>query len=109
MVWDARRALDDVDERLAIFEPERHEHPRHDRKVERHVKLVAIAEVRADILGPHVGFGQEHLAREVRVDPGAKFLEYGVRLWQVLARGALALDEVRDRFHANPADTEIQP
>ena len=35
------------------------------------MKLVAVAEVGADILRLHVGFGQQHLVSEVRVDPGA--------------------------------------
>ena len=108
-VGNARRALDDVDERLAVLEPERHEHARHDREVKRHVELVAVAEVRADVLRPHVGFGQQHLAGEVRVEPGAQLLQHGVRLGQVLARRALALDEVGDRVHAKPVDAEIEP
>ena len=104
-----RRALDDVDERLAILEPQRHEHARHDREVERHVELVARAEVRADVLGPHVGLGQQHLAREVRVQPRAQLLEHGVGLGQVLAGRALALDEIGHGVDAEPVDAEIEP
>ena len=68
-----------------------------------------VAEVRADVLRPHVGFGQQHFAGEVRVEPGAQLLQHGVRLGQVLARRALALDEVRDRVDTKPVDAEIQP
>ena len=35
--------------------------------MKRHVKFIALAEVRTQIRGPLVGFGQQHLAREVLV------------------------------------------
>ena len=40
---------------------------------------------------------------------GAQLLQHGVRFRQVLARRALALDEVRDRVDAKPVDAEVQP
>ena len=42
---------------------ERHEQPRHDREVEGHVALVAVAEVGDGVLGPLVGLGQQHAVR----------------------------------------------
>ena len=108
-VGNRRRALDDVDERLAILEPDRHEHARHQREVERHVELVAVAEVRPYVLGPPVGLGQQHLAAELGVEPLAQVLEHVVRLRQVLARGALALDQVRHRVDAEAVHAEIEP
>ena len=46
----------------------RHEHARHQREVEGHVALVAVAEVGAHVLGPLVGLGEQHAVRVVRVD-----------------------------------------
>ena len=57
--------------RLPVLQPHRHEHPRHQREVERHVELVAVAEVGADVLGPHVRLGEQHLARGVGVEAAA--------------------------------------
>ena len=37
-----------------------HEEPRHDREVKGHVALVAGPEIRGRILGPLIGFGEEH-------------------------------------------------
>ena len=45
-------------DRLAVFQLQAHEHSRHEWKVKRHVKLVAIAEVRTEVSGPLVGFRQ---------------------------------------------------
>ena len=41
-----RRLTQDLDNRVTILLPHGHEHPRHQRKIERHVALIAIAEVR---------------------------------------------------------------
>ena len=38
-VRNRRRPLDDLDDGLAVLQPERHEHPRHQWEVERHVEL----------------------------------------------------------------------
>ena len=82
---------------LRSSEPQRHEHARHDREVERHVELVALAEIRAHVLGPHVGLGQQHLAGEVRVDDPRSSLSTACVSGRFLAGGALALDEIGDR------------
>ena len=42
---DLRRLLQDVDDREAVLHVQRHEQPRHEREVEGHVALVAVAEV----------------------------------------------------------------
>ncbi len=73
------------------------------------MELVAVAEIRAHVFGPHVGFGEQHLPGEVRVEPGAQLLEDGVRFGQVLARGALALDEIGHGVDAKAVDAEIEP
>ena len=46
----------------------RHEQARHEREVEGHVALVAVAEVGDGVLGPLVGLGQQHAVRELVVD-----------------------------------------
>ena len=45
---------------MAVFLADRHEHPRHQREVERHVAFVAVAEVRADVGRPLVRLGEQH-------------------------------------------------
>jgi hypothetical protein len=58
-----RRLAQNFHDRVAILLPHRHEHARHEREVERHVALVAIAEIRPDVRRPLVGFGQQHPIR----------------------------------------------
>ena len=48
---------------IAVLHPHGHEHPRHQREVEGHVALVAVAEVGDGVLGPLVGLGQQHAVR----------------------------------------------
>ncbi len=62
---DLRRLRQDVDDREAILHVNRHEHPRHDRKVEVHVALVAVAEVGGGVLGPLVRLGEQHAVLEL--------------------------------------------
>ena len=45
----------------------------------------------------------------VAVDLGAHVLEEGVRLRQVLAVGAVALEQIRDGVHAQAVDASIEP
>ena len=63
---------EDVDDREAVLLRMRHEHPRHEREVEGHVALVAVAEVVDGVLRPLVGLGQQHAVGEARVDVGAQ-------------------------------------
>ena len=53
----------------------RHEHARHHREVERHVALVAVAEVLDDVGRPLVRLGQQHAVGVARVDLGAHALQ----------------------------------
>ena len=53
---------------------QRHEQPRHEREVEVHVALVAVAEVGGGVLGPLVRLGEQHAVRELRVDVRAQLL-----------------------------------
>jgi hypothetical protein len=84
VLGNLRRLAHDVDDRVAILFGDRHEHARHQRKVERHVAFVAVAEIRAHVFGPLVGFGEQHRSRYSR-RARAQRLEHAVRLGQVLA------------------------
>ncbi len=99
----------DVGDRRAILLRDRQIHPRHERKVERHVAFVAIAEIEMGVLGPLVGLGQQHLVGMVRIHFGANPLQDVVGLGQVLATGALPLDQVRNSVQAQPVDPQLQP
>ena len=87
--------------------------PRHQREVERHVAFVAaggrVAEVLDHVGRPLVGLGQQHPARELVVDHLAAVLEEGVRLGQVLAVGALPLEQIGHRVQPEPVDAQVQP
>ena len=82
----------DVDDREAVLHVDRHEQPRHERKVEGHVALVAVAEVGDGVLRPLVGLGQQHAVRELLVDVRAQLLAErraspaGSRSWCLRAR-----------------------
>ena len=62
-----RRLLQDFRDRLAVFELQSHEHAGHERKMERHVELVAISEIRPQIGWPLVRLRQQHSARELSI------------------------------------------
>ncbi len=68
-----------------------------------------ITEVFDDVGGPLVGLGQQHPARELVVDDFAHFLQEGVCLGQVLAVGALALEQIGHSVQPEPVDPKIEP
>ena len=80
-----RRLLENVDDREAILHLQRHEHSRHEREVELHVALVALAEIGHGIFRPLIGLGEQHPIGELRIDVRAQLAEEGVGLGQVLA------------------------
>ena len=75
----------------------------------RHVALVAVAEIGADVLGPLVGLRQQQPARPVGVDLGADLLDDRVRLGEVLVVRALALAQIGDRVEPEPVDAHVEP
>jgi hypothetical protein len=109
IVRDGRRLGEDVDDREAVLLPDGHEQARHDREVEGHVALVAVAEVGDGVLRPLIGLGQQHPVGIALVDVGAQALQRRVRLGQVLATGALALVEVGHGVEAQPVDAQLEP
>ena len=106
---DRRRLRQDVHDGEPILHPERHEHPGHQGKVERHVAFVSFAEIRGRVLGPLVGLGEEHPVGEVPLDVAAQRLQKGVGLREVLAARAFPLVEVRDRVEAHSVHAEAEP
>ena len=86
-----------------------HEHARHQGKVIRHVALVAVPEIGAHVGRPLVGFREQHAVRPARLDVAPDRLQDGVRLGQILAAGALTLDEVRHGVEAKAVDPQLQP
>ena len=68
VLGDVRRLPQDLDDRMAILLPHRHEHARHQREVERHVALVAVAEVRPHVGRPLVRLREQHAIRVARVE-----------------------------------------
>jgi hypothetical protein len=74
-----------------------------------HLAFVAIAEIGDDILRPLIGFREQQAARIMGVDVSAQPFDESVRLRQVLAVCALALDEVGHRIEAEAVDAEIEP
>jgi hypothetical protein len=106
---DVRRLPQDLDDGMPVLLPHRHEHARHQREVERHVAFVAVAEVGADVGRPLIRLGEEHAAGVARVERLPDLLEDVVRLGQVLADRALALDQVRHRIEPQPVDAAIEP
>ena len=106
---DRGRLVQDVDEREAILHPVRHEHPRHQWEVERHVAPVAVPEVGDRVLRPLVGLGQEHAVLELPVDVMAEVGQELERLREVLAVRSLSLEQVGDGVQPQPVDAEAEP
>ena len=71
--------------------------------------LVAVAEVGADVGGPHVGFGEDEAVVVFGVDGGANLFDLGVGFGEVLAGGSVALDEVGDGVEAEAVDSHVEP
>ena len=82
---------------------------RHQREVESHLAFVAIAEVRAHIAGPLVGFGQHEAVCIPGIDLGAQPPDDGVSLRQVLAACALALHQIRNGVQTQRIHSHIKP
>ena len=106
---DRGRLVQDVDEREPVLHPVRHEHPRHQGEVERHVASVAVPEVGDRVLGPLVRLGQEHPVLELRVDVAAQVGQELEGLREVLAVGSLALEQIGDGVEAEPVHAQPEP
>ena len=109
VLGNRRRLIEDVDDRKAILHLQRHEHPRHERKMEIHVRRVAFAEISDRVFRPLIGLGQKHAALEIRVDVRAQFHQVLVRLAEILAARPFALVEVGDGIEAQAVDAHVEP
>ena len=102
----------DLRDRVARLAADGHEDARHHREVEGHVALVAaasVAEVVDDVRGPLVGLGEQHAVGVLGVDHLADLLEELVRLREVLAVGALLLEQVGHGVEPEAVDAEVEP
>jgi len=103
------RAGQNVDDWRLVAALQSHEESRHDWEVETYVKLIAIAEVRQQILRPLIGLGDQDSVGILLVDQAAHLLEEFVRFGQILAIGPLALIEIGHSVGTKTVDTQIQP
>ncbi|MNI03048.1 hypothetical protein D3C73_559410 [compost metagenome] len=104
-----RRLAHDVGDRETVFLGNGHVHARHQRKMKRHVALVAITEIFARILRPLVGFGEQHFSGMALVECRTNALQDVMRFGQVLVIRALALDQIGDRVQPKSVDAGIGP
>ena len=94
---------------MAVLLPQRHEQARHQREVKRHVAFVAVAEVGGHVRRPQVRFGQQHPVGIARVQLAPKLAQHVVRLRQVRAGRAVALDQVRHGIEPHAVDALVEP
>src|SRR5439155_22194413 len=99
----------DIDDRKPVLHLQRHEDARHERKVEIHVRFVAIAEVSSGIFRPLVRLRKQHAIWKFSVDVSAQFAEVLMRFWQIFAARVLSLVKVRDRVETKPIYAQTQP
>src|SRR4026207_523719 len=89
--------------------PEDREEARHEGEVEGYVQLVAVAEVRADVGGPRVRLGEQGAALVLAVEGGPDLAEELVGLREILAVGALPLEEIGHRVAAKAVEALVEP
>ena len=109
VLGNRRRLVENIEDREPVLHLERHEHPRHQREMEIHVRLVALAEIRDGVFRPLVRLGEQHAAAEFLVHVGAEFNEILVGLAQIFADGSFALVEVRNGIEPQAVDAHAQP
>ena len=85
------------------------EDSRHEGEVKGHVELVAVPEVRPDVGRPLIGLGEKDPSLVARLDLGPHLAQELVSLRQVLAVGAVALEEVRHGVAPVTVETAIEP
>jgi len=86
-----------------------HVDARHQRKVIRHVALIALAEIFAHVLRPLVRFRQQKPVLVVRVDRCTQLLDHRMGFGQVLIVGAFTLDQVGNRIQPEAVDAHVEP
>jgi hypothetical protein len=109
VLGDRRRVLEGINDRDAVLHADRHEQTRHERKVERHVAFVPLAEVGHGVLGPLVGLSEQHAVAVVLIDVLAELFQKLMRLGQVLTVGSFPLEKVGDGVKPHAVDTHLEP
>ena len=71
--------------------------------------FLAALEIGDRVLGPLIGFRQQHPVGKIRVDVAAQIAQEGVGLGQILASRAVALEQVRHRVKAQSVDSHPEP
>ncbi len=103
------RLRHDLDDGVPVFLRDGHVHARHEREVVGHVALVAIAEILAHVLRPHVGFGEQEAVLVLRVDGRAQLLDHRMGLGQVFVAGAVALHQVGNGVEPEAVHAHVEP
>ena len=103
------RLFEDVDDRKSILHLQRHEHPRHEREMEVHVRLVALPEIFDRVFRPLVRLGEKHASGEFRLHVRAQFLQVFVRFGEIFAVRAFAFVEVGNRVEPQTVHAHAQP
>ena len=108
-VGNLRRAREHLGDGKAVLLMDRHEQAGHQRKVIRHVALVRVAEVGPDLRRPLVCLSQEHAIGVVAIDVLANRPNHRVRFREILARGAVTLDQVGHGIQPQPVHAHAEP
>ena len=108
-VWNARRLLEHLGDRIPILQMDGQEDARHQREVMGHLRLVAVAEVGANVRWPEIRLRQQHPIRVAAVDVPADRLDDVVRFGKVLTGGALALHQIGHGMQAQSVDAHLEP
>ena len=92
-----------------VLARDRHVHARHQREVECHVAFVIVAEIVLGVLGPLIGFCQQHAVRIMGIEFGTNSLQDRMRFGQILVIGALAFHQIRHRIQSQPINAKLEP
>jgi len=106
---NGRRLLENVDDGETILHLQRHEHARHERKMETHLRFVAVSEIGNGVFRPLVGFRQQHAAGEFKIDMGTQLFQVGVGLGKIFAISTFALIKIRDGVEPQSIHPEAEP
>jgi hypothetical protein len=108
-VGNFRCLRQDLGDRITLRTANGHEHAGHEREVEAHVALTSFPEVLHDIGRPLVRLSEQHTPGKLDVDGLADALQILVRLREVLAVGAIPLEQIGHRVEPVAVEPEIEP
>ena len=108
-IGNRRCLIEDVDDRKPVLHLQRHEHARHERKVEVHVRFVALAKVSDRIFRPLIGLREQHAVGKFCIDMCAQLAEIVMGLRQIFAACTFAFVKIRDGVETESVDTHGEP